>query len=84
MSELSRAETLWLRKLQKVLDDCPSSRLAAYTIGDPMLVLFEADKTDAIHEVIDDTNNDFGCACTSIGADLGTIRMPFQVHSVAG
>ncbi len=82
---LTKAEKLWLKKLQEVFNECPSSRLGAYTIGDPDLSIYDRSMESEIYQHMDNCKTgEFGNAVVALGAELGVINTPFQVHSVAG
>lgn len=81
---LTKAEAAWLKKLQEVLDECPSSRLEAYTIGDPSITIFDKGYSTLINKMTDDGSTDFCTATADLGANIGSLRMPFPVHSTAG
>lgn len=83
-SPLTQAEKDWLTKLQSLLDECPSSRLGAYTIGDPDLSLYDRRFEPEINKLLDTGKYDFCTAVASLGADLARLRFPFHVHSTAG
>ncbi len=38
---LTKAEKAWLRRLERVFAECPSTRLGLYTIGDADLTVFD-------------------------------------------
>jgi hypothetical protein len=82
--KLTKAERDWLNKLQAVLDECPSDRLGAYTIGDPSINIYDSRFESEINEIIDSGNADFCTATDKLGADLAALKMPFAVHSTAG
>ncbi|WP_417546483.1 hypothetical protein [Marinobacter sp.] len=77
---LNKAERAWLTKLQKVLDECPSNRLAAYTIGDPDITLYDS----SFDQQIDDSGCDVPEAIARLDASLEYLRFPFPVHCVRG
>jgi hypothetical protein len=81
---LNKAERDWLLKLQAVLDECPSSRIGAYTIGDPMISIYDTRFESQINELTSSGNKDFCSAVAEVGAELGTLKTPFAVHSTAG
>lgn len=81
---LTQAENDWLAKLQALLDECSSSRLGAYTIGDPDLGLYDRHFEPEINKLLDTGKYDFCTAVANLDADLGRLRFPFQVHSTAG
>lgn len=79
MSELTPDELKWLKKLQRVLNECPSSRLGFYTIGDRDVFVFDKDK-----EHLMDEERDFCQMVADQDADLFTLRFPSGVYSTAG
>ena len=81
---LTEREIAWLKKLQSVLDDCPSDRLGAYTIGDPVLHIYDRRFEDAINEKLESGSTDFCTAAATLGADLCEVRTPFPVHATSG
>ncbi len=82
---LTDIERKWLNKLQKVLNECPSDRLGFYTIGDPMVTVYDRTKEAAIINRQDKSCDDFGAAVTHCGADLNAyLTFPAQVASAAG
>ncbi|HCA02654.1 MULTISPECIES: hypothetical protein [Halomonadaceae] len=86
MARLTKAEAAWVKKLQEVMNECPSKRIQAFTIGDSELNLFDGSKENAIQAALDGRGgpSDFCQAVTHVGADLAQIRCPFAVHSTAG
>lgn len=85
MAKLTKAEKAWVEKLQAVIDKCPSKRLAAYTIGDADITLYDGSRQAQIL-AIQDANPDMelGDAVEHDHAKLAKLRFPFQIHSVAG
>lgn len=83
-SPLTQTEKDWLLKLQALLDECPSSRLGAYTIGDPDLSLYDRRFEPEINKLLDTGKYDFCTAVADLGVDLGSLKFPFDVHSTAG
>ena len=85
MSKLTTKEKKWFKKAQTVLDDCPSDRIAFYTIGDTNIVAYDVTKYEEISKIQDSGNIDFGRAVELAGAcfseDL-TFNNP--VESTAG
>ncbi|QYC52621.1 hypothetical protein [Salmonella phage SSBI34] len=51
MQKLTKAEEKWIRDLQKVIDRCPSDRLGFYTIGDPMIGIYNLEFLDKISDM---------------------------------
>lgn len=51
---LTKAEKAWVKKLNKVLAECPSDRLTFYAGGDPQIMIVDGDHLDAIDSHLDD------------------------------
>lgn len=81
---LTKAEKAWLKKLQDVMNECPSKRISAYTIGDSNISFYDNRYDLKIDEIQNKSNTDFGPACDHLGAYLGLVFTPFPVHSTAG
>jgi hypothetical protein len=84
---LTKAEKDWLKKLQNVMDECPSNRLAAYTIGDRELNFYDSRFDDQITYLQNSNRGvarDFGPCCEQLGVYFCAIRTPFCVTSAAG
>lgn len=77
-SILTKEETAWMRKAQKLLDQCPP-RLGFYTTGDPDLGVFDRDK-----EHLFDNERDMVLDINDHDASLGSLRFPSNVHGVCG
>lgn len=80
MAELTAKERQWVKKLQKVLDECPSSlknRGDSYTIGDADITIFDK-------HIYTDRGNDVGVDVDDSDAELAKIIMPFGVASTCG
>lgn len=83
--KLTKAELNWLTKLQAVLDECPSERLGAYTIGDARISIYDTRFENEINEMLTSGATGFFCAAAEkLGADLANLDMPFNVHSTSG
>lgn len=81
MAIMSKAEAAWVKRLQKVLDDCPSDRIGAFTVGDPTVTLYDRSR-DAEIDACGDV--DFCKAVDLLDAGMGTLTFPFKVHSTCG
>lgn len=81
---LTKSEKDWLARLQALLDECPSARLGAYTIGDPTLSIYDRRFESQINKIMESGKDDFCTAVADVDADLGLLRFPFPVHSTAG
>lgn len=83
---LTKKELAWLEKLQAVLNECPSKRIAFFTIGDSFVGLHDATREDEISAYLDSSGGEWCGAAKDIGADFGGIGLffPNAVHSTAG
>lgn len=81
---LTEAESRWVKRLQKVLRECPSDRLGFYTVGDREVFLYNRDKEAEVDAHFNNHNVDFCQAVDQADAYLGSIRFPSIVHSTAG
>ena len=86
MSELSKKEKAWIKKVQKALNECPSERIGFYTIGDNDIYAFDVTKMDEINEVIDKERcADFGITAKRLCAAFNeSLFFPNPVESTAG
>ena len=76
MSKLNTKEKAWLKKVQKVLKECPSERIGFYTIGDNDINAFDVNKLGEVFECMDSGGaSDFGPAAIKVGADFWRILM---------
>lgn len=81
---LTAAEAKWVKDLQAVLNKCPSKRMIAFTIGDPMLVIYDSSFSGEIDGIVSRSNKDVCQAVSMVGAELASITFPFPVESTAG
>ncbi len=85
MPELTVKEKRWFKKAQAVLNDCPSDRIAFYTIGDNSIVAYDSYKYDEISKIQDSGNIDFRNAVVMADALLGeSLIFNNPVESTAG
>lgn len=70
MAKLTRKEKAWLNKVQKILDECPSGRIAFYTIGDRNMCAYDVTMYDQVTEKLDSGALDFGPAVAEVGASF--------------
>lgn len=86
MADLTREELAWLKRLQKVMDDCPSSRIGFYTVGDSEVNLYDASKDAEIDKIHDSMRSGEFCgAVEQAGASFyACLRFPSSVRSTAG
>jgi hypothetical protein len=87
MPALTPAEKKWLKKLQTVLNECPSERFGAYTVGDADITVFDQVKLDkwletnpALHAV----SGEFCDQVEKAGAFIQRVEFPFSVESTSG
>ncbi|CAI2786454.1 Uncharacterised protein [Serratia ficaria] len=84
MAKLNKKEKAWLGELQEVLNRCPSKNLGFYTIGDPVLYVYDRRKEQHLNDYMDRHGLDF-CKCVSaLDADFGDLDFPAAIHSTAG
>lgn len=86
IKKLTAPEKKWIAKLEAVLAECPSERLASFTIGDPQIILYDSSMDVEIDKLMDGRldHYDFGTAADKVGAILYSVDFPFPVHSTAG
>jgi len=81
---LTKAEEEWIKKMQKVLDECPTDRMTFYTIGDRDLVIFNVYKINEIEKWLDCTGHEFGTCVDRAHARMGKLKFPHLIRSTAG
>ncbi|EIQ2726679.1 hypothetical protein LUZ32_001570 [Salmonella enterica] len=80
MATLTKQEKAWVRKLNKLLAECPSNRIAFATIGD-----CEVTRYGDICDLVDNEHDEFIPAAMRIGAAFNEcLTFPNQVESTAG
>jgi hypothetical protein len=82
----TKAELRWLERLQAVLDECPSKRLASLTTGDPVVTVFVKSTYDCymLENPEAESRNEIGQIVEDAGAVVCMLKFPFQVWSTAG
>jgi ribose 5-phosphate isomerase len=82
---LTSDEQKWIRKLQRVLNECPSNRMSSFTIGDSNITIYDisADKSESAHNIARNCN-DWCNVVEDTGTKLAVIKFPFSVQSTAG
>jgi hypothetical protein len=83
-SKSTKEEKSWLRKMQNLLNKCPSDRLGFYTIGDKNVTVYDKSKDRQINEYTSGQRNDFCNGVEEFEAELGDLVFPSDVHSTAG
>lgn len=82
MSILTKDEAAWVKKVQTLLNKCPSKRLGFYTVGDADVMIYDKSKdVDRINGLQD---RDFCHTVQDLDAGLGRIVFHSNVHSTAG
>ncbi|CAI1771530.1 Uncharacterised protein [Serratia quinivorans] len=84
MAKLTKKEQAWLDELQEVLNRCPSKNLGFYTIGDPMLHVYDLRKEQKIDDHHERNGRDFCHSVSALDADFCDLYFPAAVHSTAG
>lgn len=82
---LTAAERQWVEDLNRILQACPSKRIAAYTIGDNNLTLYDAvlERRPDIRKIVD-AASDFCIGVHETGIRLATVYSTFNIDSTAG
>ena len=75
---LTRVEKAWLKKLEELLMNPPTPRIAFNSTGDPGLQIF--DQSMAIELI---GNEEFCNAIQRCGAELGYLKTVMPIHSTA-
>lgn len=78
---LTPAEMRWLRRVNKLLQECPSTRMAAATMGDSYLTFY--DKEAEAGQYNGDMNGDFIPFIKSRGFALADVSASFLIDSTA-
>ncbi|MEV4977422.1 hypothetical protein MRBLME3_000497 [Enterobacter ludwigii] len=85
MAILTKQEKAWVKKLNKILAECPSNRLAFATTGDCDVSIFNEPQYCAICDEQEKNGGEFISAASRIGALFDEVlSFPNQVESTAG
>lgn len=85
MATLTKQEKAWVKKLNKLLAQCPSKRLAFATTGDCDVSIFNQTQYDAICDEQENNGGEFISSAARIGALFDEVlNFPNQVESTAG
>ncbi|RKR64004.1 hypothetical protein C7387_0681 [Yokenella regensburgei] len=85
MAKLTKEEKAWVKKLNALLANCPSNRIAFATIGDCDVTLFDVARYNDICDEVDTNGSEFIPAAERIGAAFPEVlSFPNQVESTAG
>lgn len=82
MSAMTKEEKAWVKKLQKVLNECPSSRLGFYTTGDATVTVYDREVYDGMG--ISGEDIDPAPAIEAAGLNLAYLEFPQQVEGLCG
>lgn len=80
---LTKKEKAWLDKLERVMNQCPSKRLACYTIGDNDLTFYDASVSNQWERDNPNKLLDAGALHTESGSRLYNICGSFNIDSCA-
>lgn len=80
---LTKKEQAWLDKLEKVMSECPSDRLACYTIGDHDLQFYDQNVSDAWERENPHKQLDATPLHKEAGSALGSVIGNFRIDSCA-
>lgn len=84
MNDLTDDEAKWVKKLNRILAQCPSDRLGFYTVGDPRVEIYDRSFDRQIDDIMMNSNKDFGPTVDEVGARLGSLKFPANVASTSG
>lgn len=85
MSDASKQELDWAKKVRRLLLNPPSERIGFYTIGDCELVAYDKSKISEIEQIMDERNGaDFCTAVEAADAHLFQIETKMNIESTAG
>ncbi|EBV5994629.1 hypothetical protein LBY46_003228 [Salmonella enterica subsp. enterica serovar Muenchen] len=85
MATLTKQEKAWVKKLNKLLAECPSNRIAFATTGDCEVSLFDVTRYDEIFDEAEKEKGEFIPSAMRIGATFNEcLTFPNQVESTAG
>jgi len=78
---LTKEEKVWVKKVNALMNKCPSERLGFYTIGDPVVGIYDRTHQDEI----DDEGGDLIDIIHREGWDaIEEINFPSSVQGVCG
>ncbi|ECC3629195.1 hypothetical protein JJH17_002494 [Salmonella enterica subsp. enterica serovar Weltevreden] len=84
-AKLTPAEKAWVKKLNKLLAECPSDRIAFATTGDCDVSLFDVTLYDDIFNEVESRGGEFIPSAGRIGALFDEVlTFPNQVESTTG
>ncbi|HAV1601556.1 TPA: hypothetical protein JG832_002446 [Enterobacter hormaechei subsp. xiangfangensis] len=84
-AKLTAVERDWVKRMQKLLSECPSSRIGFATIGDAEVFLFDVKFYDDICHKLDHGGGDFLPIAQNMGATFEeSLHFPNPVESTSG
>lgn len=85
MATLTKEEKAWVKRLNTLLANCPSSRIAFATTGDCYVTLFDVTRYSDICDALHHGGGDFIPHAEKLGAAFDErLHFPNQVESTAG
>lgn len=86
MAKLNKTELAWVKKIQNVLNECPSERIGFYVTGaDNYVRIFDRELYPEVNTFLDENNVDFCVATYNCDADFEVeLEFPCGVESTAG
>lgn len=81
---LTKEERLWISKLQRLLDECPSKRFGFYTTGHREVTVVDLPLTEKYYQDKGRPDLDYCTIVQRAGTDLGELRFPAAVQSTSG
>lgn len=82
MSNLTAEEIKWMRKLKKLLKDCPSKRFGFYTTGDKDITVYDKNEFNELYPDVD--NIDIAPVIESAGLVFDYLCFPSNVEGLCG
>lgn len=84
VKKLTKEERDWLDKFQELMNNCPSNRFGAYTVGDPCITIYDSNIfKEYMNNNSDDQRDDVNIH-TELNDELMTITTPFNIDGVCG
>lgn len=77
--KLTKEEKSWVKKVNKVLAECPSARLTFYAGGDPNVVIVDGNHT---HEIDAERDDPLRVAARNGWVAVENIQFPSNVSAV--
>lgn len=85
MATLTKDEKAWVKRLNTLLANCPSSRIAFATTGNCDVTLFDVTRYDEVCHSLDHGGGEFSSHAEKLGAAFDEhLRFPNPVESTAG